>query len=141
MKTGLRLLLPMFFLLLLFACKKDEQYIPEAAVNLTIYVNDPTNLPISTIGGWKYFSGGYKGIVVYRKGQSEFVAYERCCPVRPEESASIVSVDTTNTVFLIDNSCSSKFLLNDGSTVSGPAIIPLRQYHTLYDGTTLRVTN
>lgn len=127
--------------LLLFSCKKDQQYVPAAYVNLTVYVNDPQNLALTTVGGWMYFSGGYKGLIIYRKGQNEFVAYDRCCPYLPEESSSIVSVDTANNVLVEDHSCSSQFLLSDGSTVGGPAVVPLKMYRTVFNGTELLVTN
>ena len=109
--------------------------------NLTIYINDPQNIALTTIGGWKYFSGGNRGVVVYRKGQSEFMAYERTCPYKPEEPSSMVEVDTSNNIFLIDRSCNSQFLLSDGSNISGAALIPLRSFVTIFDGTMLRVTN
>ncbi|HET6991733.1 MAG TPA: hypothetical protein VFJ43_10435 [Bacteroidia bacterium] len=128
-------------LLLFTTCKKEHQYVPNVYVNLTIYVNDPQNIVLATTGGWKYFPGGNRGVVVYRKGINEFVAYERTCPYLPDQSNSFVQVDTTNNVLLKDVSCSSEFLLSDGSTVSGPAVIPLRQFHCVFDGTVLRVTN
>jgi hypothetical protein len=126
---------------LLSACKKNEQYIPNAYVNLTIYVNDPQNIALSTVGGYKYFDGGYRGVVVYRKGQNEFIAYDRACPYNVEESSSVVTVDTTNNVILKDFSCESQFLLSDGTNISGPALIPLRVFRSVFDGTVLRVTN
>ena len=128
-------------LLLLSTCKKDQQYVPDAYVSLTIYVNDPQNTEISVVGGWKYFSGGYRGLLVYRKGQNEFLVYDRTCPFEPEEPGSVVAVDTSNNVLLKDNSCGSQFLLSDGSPVSGIAVVPLKQYRTSFDGTILRVSN
>jgi hypothetical protein len=132
-------ILPMIFFFT--DCKKEHQYVPNVYVNLTVYVNDPQNIVLTTTGGWKYFPGGNKGVIVYRKGINEFVAFERTCPYLPDEAASIVEVDTTNNIVMKDVSCSSQFLLSDGSPISGPAVIPLRQFHCVFDGTTLRVTN
>jgi hypothetical protein len=128
-------------LLLSITCKKEHQYVPNVYVSLTIYVNDQSNIALQVVDGWKYFEGGNRGVVVYRKSQNEFVAYERTCPYLPEESNSIVAVDTTNNVILKDESCTSQFLLSDGSPISGPAVIPLKQFRCIYDGTVLRVTN
>ncbi|MDQ3108644.1 MAG: hypothetical protein M3R17_02010 [Bacteroidota bacterium] len=129
-------------LLVLFStCKKEQQYVPNVYVNLVIYVNDPQNMVLQNIDGWKYFDGGNRGVVVYRKSQNEFVAYERTCPFKPEESNSIVAVDTTNNIILKDVSCTSQFLLSNGNPISGPAVISLRQFHCVYDGTVLRVSN
>jgi nitrite reductase/ring-hydroxylating ferredoxin subunit len=140
----MRVLKPILFLsaILFFStCKKEHQYVPNVYINLTIYVNDPQNIGLTTVGGWKYYDGGNRGVVVYRKGINEFVSYDRTCPYKPEESTSFVSVDTTNNIILKDVSCSSQFLLSDGSTIAGPAVIPLRQFKCTFDGTTLRVTN
>jgi hypothetical protein len=131
-----------FFILLLFSsCKKNQQYVPNVYVNLIVYVNDPQNLAIGTTGGWKYFDGGYHGLLVYRKGPNEFMVYDRTCPYQPEESDSFVSVDTTNNIILKDNSCGSQFLLNDGTPISGDAVVPLKTYRYVFDGTVLRVNN
>ncbi|MBI3509223.1 MAG: hypothetical protein HY064_01065 [Bacteroidetes bacterium] len=129
------------FLLFFSACQKEHQYVPNVYVNLIVYVNDPQNISLTTVGGWKYFSGGNRGIVIYRKGQSEFMAYDRTCPYKPEDPSSVVAVDTTNNVLMKDVSCGSQFLLSDGSNVAGHAVIPLKMYRTTFDGTTLRVTN
>ncbi|HEU4717048.1 MAG TPA: hypothetical protein VFU15_04415 [Bacteroidia bacterium] len=129
------------FLLCCAGCKKEHQYIPNVYVNLTIYVNDPGNIRLTTVGGWKYFDGGNRGIVVYRKSQNEFVAYDRTCPYKPDESSSVVSVDTTNNILLKDASCTSQFLMSDGTPIGGPAVIPLKLYRSIFDGTTLHVTN
>jgi hypothetical protein len=133
-----------FFILLLPAfssCKKEHQGVPNVYCNLTIYVNDPQNISLTTINGWKYFDGGNRGVIVYRKSQAEFVAYDRTCPYKPDEAASMVSVDTTNNILLKDMSCSSQFLLSDGTPVSGPAVVPLKMFKAIFDGTVLRVTN
>lgn len=131
----------LFTILFFPDCKKEHQYVPNVYVNLTIYVNDPQNIVLSTVGGWKYYDGGNRGVVVYRKGINEFVAFDRTCPYKPDESASKVDVDTTNNIILKDYSCSSQFLLSDGSTISGQAVIPLRAFKCIFDGTVLRVTN
>ncbi|MEO5642946.1 MAG: hypothetical protein ABIQ40_08095 [Bacteroidia bacterium] len=122
-------------------CKKEHQYVPNVYVNLVIYVNDAQNIALQNIDGWKYFDGGNKGVVVYRISQNEFAAYERTCPFKPEESNSIVEVDTSNNIILKDVSCSSQFLLSNGDPISGPAVIPLKQFKVVYDGTVIRVTN
>lgn len=121
-------------------CKKEQQGVPYAYVNLTIYVNDPQNIQLTTIGGWKYFTGGYRGLVVYRKSQSEFMIYDRACPVHADDADAIIEVDSSN-ILLKDRKCESQFLLSDGSTVSGPAIVPLQRYNYIFDGNALRIQN
>ena len=133
--------LALLALMLFSTCKKDQQYVPDVYVSLTIYVNDPANTDISIIGGWKYFEGGYRGILVYRKSQNEFLVFDRACPFESEKTESVVAVDTTNNVILKDNSCGSQFLLSDGTPISGQAVVPLKLYRTSFDGTVLRVSN
>ncbi|HTL81580.1 MAG TPA: hypothetical protein VL651_07740 [Bacteroidia bacterium] len=129
------------FFIIAVSCSKDQQYVPNVYVNLVIYVNEPQNSALATVGGWKYFPGGNRGVIVYRKGVTEFMAYERTCPYLPEQSNSFVSVDTTNNAFMKDASCGSTFLLSTGENVGGAAVIPLRVFTTLFDGTILTVTN
>lgn len=126
--------------LLMVRCKKEQQGVPYAYVNLTVYVNDPQNISLATAGGWKYFSGGYRGLIIYRKSQAEFMIYDRACPVHPDESAALIEVDSSN-IILKCPSCGSQFLFGDGSTIGGPAIIPLTHYSYSFDGTVLRVQN
>lgn len=130
----------LLLLVVLFSCRKEQQGVPYSYVNLTVYVNDPQHIALTTIGGWKYFSGGYGGLIVYRKSQSEFMVYDRACPVHPDEAAARIEVDSSN-IILKDNFCGSQFLFTDGSTIGGPAIVPLQRYPTLFDGTVLRVQN
>ncbi len=121
-------------------CKKEQQGVPYAYVNLTVYVNDPQNSSLTTIGGWKYFGGGYRGLLVYRKSQAEFMVYDRACPVHANDNTAIIVVDSSNILLRCDV-CQSQFLFSDGSTIGGPAVIPLTHYANTFDGTTLRVAN
>lgn len=121
-------------------CKKEQQGVPYAYVNLTIYVNDPQNIALTTVGGRKFYDGGYRGLIVYRKSQAEFMVYDRACPVHADDANALIIVDSSN-IILKDNLCGSQFLFSDGSTIGGPAIIPLTHYPTIFDGTVLRVQN
>ncbi len=125
---------------ILCSCRKEQQGVPYAYVSLTIYVNDPQNIALTTVGGWKYYPGGYNGLIVYRKSPGEFMIYDRACPVHSDEAGAIIEVDSSN-ILLKDNACGSQFLFSDGSTIGGPAIIPLTRYPNTFDGTTLRIQN
>jgi nitrite reductase/ring-hydroxylating ferredoxin subunit len=127
-------------LILVSSCRREQQVVPNVAVNITLYLNDPQNTSLTVVGGWLYVSGGNRGIIVHRKSQAEFVAYDRTCPYRPEESSAQVSVDSSN-VILEDRSCGSKFLLSDGSAIQTPALVPLRAYTTSFDGNAIRIVN
>lgn len=134
------LLITITFITLCVGCKKEQQGVPYAYVNLTLYMNEPQNIALTTVGGWKYIDGGYRGLIVYRKSQAEFMVYDRACPVHADEASAIIVVDSSN-IILKDDACGSQFLFSDGSTIGGPAIIPLTHYPTIFDGNVLRVQN
>jgi hypothetical protein len=141
LKQGVRIISVVLFTALLFGgCRKEQQGVPYVYVNLTIYINDPQNIALTTVGGWKYFSGGYNGLIVYRKSPGEFMVYDRACPVHPDDAGTQIEVDSSN-IILVDDVCSSQFLFSDGSTIGGPAIIPLTRYPNTFDGSTLRIIN
>ncbi len=125
---------------LISGCKNEQQGVPYVYVNLTVYVNDPQNMALTTIGGWKYFPGGYHGLLVFRKSQGEFMVYDRACPVHPGEAGTQIEVDSNNIV-LVDDVCGSQFLLSNGTTIGGPSVVPVTVYVNTFDGTTLRVVN
>ena len=141
LKRNLRMMPLVLLIALLFGgCKKEQQGVPYAYVNLTIYINDPQNMALTTVGGWKYYNGGYRGLIVYRKSQGEFMVYDRACPVHADDQGALIVVDSSN-ILLKDNLCGSQYLFMDGSTIGGPAIVPLTRYPNTFDGSTLRVAN
>ena len=90
--------------------KKNETNVPYEKVDIYIYPSQPLYNNLNNIGGWVYVSGGYKGIIVYRKDQTTFNAYERACTFDPEESCSIIKVSADN-LTCVDSCCGSKFLI------------------------------
>ncbi|MEO6903718.1 MAG: hypothetical protein ABI315_11320 [Bacteroidia bacterium] len=129
------------FLISSIQCKKEKRDdIPYTAVNLFIYTDDPSYIALSTIGGWVYVSGGVRGLIVYRKSNSEFMAYERNCTYKPNEPCSTIMVNNTN-IIAVDTCCKSQFSIYDGSVLKGPATWPLKAYNTTYEGNVLRIYN
>jgi nitrite reductase/ring-hydroxylating ferredoxin subunit len=125
--------------LFLNSCGKDENdtAIPYVYVDFLIY---PNTLDYIADGQWAYFSGGYKGIIIYRPMNDQFMAYERACPFDPLVEGARVEVESSG-IIAVDSVCGSRFLLTDGTPIAGPAGIPLKQYRTSYDGYVLRVFN
>jgi hypothetical protein len=130
------------------ACKKKAQKVqdngvPYTPINIVIYVGDPLNAPIQNAGGWKYFSGGVSGLIVYCKVQnSEFVVLDRTSTYLPDDFNARVKVQP-DAFTCKDTISGSKWQIVDGAVMSGPATAPLRLYNYTYDsGTgTLRITN
>lgn len=130
------------FLVLFSFCKKKttpvQDNIPYQTVNINIYPNDPLNFKLQVVGGWMYVNGGVNGIIVYRQtqtGSSDFIALERTSTYLPNDADARVKVLSDNFT-LKDTVSGSKWQLNNGALISGPATIALRQYNTLYDNGT-----
>ena len=135
-----RLIPLVLFLLLGNACSKDETNdIAQYYVDFTIYLNEPSCVDLTVVGGWMYVNAGTKGGIIYRKSTTEFTASERNCTFDPTASCSIVQV--LSGISAVDSCCSSRFSIFDGSVINGPATRPLYQYKTLFDGNALRVYN
>ncbi len=122
------------------ACKKDDNHdVAQYYVDFTLYLNQPSNIALNAVGGWLYVAAGTKGIIIYRRSQTEFTALERNCTFDPNASCSIVEV--VGGITSIDSCCTSRFSIYDGSVLNGPATQPLYQYNTYFDGVALRVYN
>ena len=135
----MRVLAAIIILVLIFpGCGKDRQTaIPYVYVNKLLYPNTLDYIPIS---GYLYVNGGYRGIVIYRSTQEDFMVYERCCPYDPEKTGARVSVDASG-FFCVDSVCMSRFNLPYGTPESGPSPFALLQYRYSYDGETLMIYN
>lgn len=123
------------------SCKKEARSdIPDANVDAYIYINNPTYINLSVVGGWTYVNGGVRGIVVYRKSSNEFMSYERNCTFQSTDACATITVDK-NSIMATDSCCGSQFLLTDGSVIKAPAAIPLKQYRNTFDGNVLHIYN
>lgn len=128
-----------FFILILLAvgvsCKKNspQDNAPYVPVDVNINLTLPQYQMLIAPGGWAYAQGGIKGIIVYRRSSTEFVAFDRNCTYNETNSCGSASVDSSNV--LINCSCDgSVYNIYDGSVTQGPATLPLRTYNADYDG-------
>ena len=128
-----------FISLLISECKKDKEGVPDVYVDVYLYTTDPAFYPLNATSGYTYVAGGSKGILIFRKSQTEFMAYDRHCTYKVPEG-DIVTVDVSG-LLGVDSKCSSKFLITDGSVNQGPAINSLKRYQTSFDGTVLHIYN
>jgi hypothetical protein len=126
------------------SCRKQESVsnhpVPSVPLSLRVYPNDPLNFKIQAIGGWMYFPGGLKGLVIYRKSTEEFVVIERSSSHLPNDDKAIAMV-TSDNFTLRDTISDSSWRLVDGGVIKGPAEWPLRLYQNNYDGNTLFINN
>lgn len=135
------LLLAILSITLLYACKKDKDNgIPIVPVDIYIYTSDPSFINLNAVGGWVYISGGARGILVYRKSISEFMAYDRNCTYNSSDPCAVVYVDSSN-IIATDTCCNSMFSMVDGTVLQAPAGLPLKAYYTTFNGTVLHIYN
>lgn len=136
------LTLGLFFLLLSGCSKQSENAndIPYVLVNFSINPNSTEYIRLNTVDGWEYLTGGYKGILVFRKSVNEFVSFERACPYDWQNTNARIVVDTSG-ITAYCPVCKSKYILLDGTPYSGPSRYPLKQYQTSYDGNLLYIYN
>ena len=125
-----------------FSCKKDEPApeIPYIYVNFSLNPNSTTYINLNVVNGWETVSGGYNGILIFRKSVTEFTAFERACPYDPTKKGAQVRVDQSG-ITCYCPICGSKYIMLDGTPYEGPSHYSLKQYTTVYDGTTLFVSN
>lgn len=139
-----RILIYFWLLISVCACSPDltDDPIPPAVFDdIVIQLSLPQYLPLVTKGYYEIDSqAGVRGIIVYRKDVSSYLAYERNCSFQPNDACATVNVDVSG-LFLIDPCCGSSFDFSNGYPTGGPAWRPLRQYKTYLNGTELTITD
>ncbi len=126
----------------LASCKKEEPApeIPYVYVNFTLNPNGTQYINLNSVNGWETVTGGYKGILIFRKSVTEFMAFERACPYDPQTNGSQVRVDTSG-ITCYCPACNSKYIMVDGTPYDGVSRYPLKQYAAIFDGYLLHVSN
>jgi len=125
---------------LALSCAKEENLIPDVPVNFSSPLTDPRLSRLSTAGGAVSIAGyGVAGIIIYRRADNAYVAYDRCSTVNPAKKNAVEIDDPSLTA--TDPASGAKYLLYDGSPVKAPAATSLKQYSVTVAGNTLQVTN
>lgn len=114
------------------ACRKNDELIPNVSVNEYIDLNLPSYSNLNAVNNWIYYPAGAKGLIIFRKSTTEFVAYERACTYDPNTLGAVVIMQP-NGIDAKDTICGSKFFIYDGSILNGPASRPLQQYRCTYN--------
>ena len=94
------------------------------------------------VSGWAYVNGGSHGIIVYRRGIDEFIAFDRHSPADVDGSCpDPLYPDNSNYLILHDDCNDATFSLYDGSPISN-SNYGLRQFQTSWNGQeSLRIFN
>lgn len=132
-----------FILLSLVLCscsKENEDRIPNVLVNYQITIQE---FNIKSTNGLllvnKANNTGVAGLIIFRKPNNEWVAFDRCSSVNPQQQCAIVPDDGNLTA--TDPCSGAKFSLYDGSPMKAPAKRSLKEYRVIITNFTIAVTN
>ncbi len=129
--------------LVLSACKPNQNHpVPNIPFDITIDMNLPSYDDLLGVGGYAYLNAGSRGVIIYRRGIEDFVAFDRHSPADPDGvCATPLTPDADNFLILNDECSGAQFSLYDGSPISGSEF-GLRQYVVAWGGSnTLRIYN
>ncbi len=128
-------------LLLLFSCQKENDYIQDVLVDYNLKLSLPQYSDLQTVGNHIFIAKeGVKGIIVYHQDFDTYKSYDRSCTYNPSENCA--KIDSVNSTIAICTCCDSKFLLDqNGETIDGPALLPLKQYQNTHTGDFLHIYN
>ena len=122
----------------MLSCSKDGMdRIPDAYVNYTITLQE---FNIKSQNGLLLVNNiGVAGLIIYRRPDNIYVAFDRCSSVNPRQRCAVIPDDPNLTA---SDPCSgAKFSLFDGSPVKAPAKKPLKEYQVIITNFTLTVRN
>lgn len=124
-------------LILLSSCKKDtEGRIPDVFVDYHITL---LQFNLSKTNDVLLAEGGVAGLIIYRRPDNNYVAFDRCSSVNPEKKCAVTPDAPAATV--TDPCSGGKFSLFDGTPVKDPAKRPLKQYQVIISSFEIYVTN
>jgi nitrite reductase/ring-hydroxylating ferredoxin subunit len=110
-----------------FACGKSSDYVPNVSVNFQLALANPGLNALHNPGGAVLINGyGVAGLVLYRRSNGSYAAYDRCSAYLPQNK-SAVTLDNPS-LTCTDPASGAKWLLEDGSPVKAPAIKSLKEY-------------
>lgn len=137
----------------LSSCNKNNDVIPDVAVDFTLNINDPEFVTLSSIGNHVIVTSqtnnegalsagyNYNGIIVYTSGIDVFNAYDRTCPHDYAVNGLSIKVNVDFTIAVCPK-CGTTYALSAGGTpISGIGRYPLKNYRTSFDGRYVRVWN
>lgn len=108
--------------------------------DIIINLDLPSYTTLKFDGGYQNITGGVRGILVYRKNISTYIAYERNSSFHPNDACATVDVHSSG-LYIVDTCSNSTFDFNTGNPTGGPATRPLRQYVVTLNSFELTVTD
>ena len=127
---------------------------------ITIYPNTMQYQELNVVGGYVYLTpeaeSTSRGLIVYRESETEFLAYDRMPPNYPDactDNQGNTKRLIVDFPFVVDKCNNAYYNILNGEIivvepdkipsfpVEGEVIYPLIQYHTLFDGSKLTISN
>ncbi len=125
---------------ILTSCADKGLLVADVPVNFHASLNDPRLSALSGAGGAVAINGyGVAGMVIYRRADNRYVAYDRCSTVNPEQKCA-VEIDSPN-LTATDPCSGAKFSLYDGAPVKAPAKKSLKEYQVSVSSFEIAVIN
>lgn len=129
------------FAVMLSSCSKgNEDRIPNVYVDFRIglieFDSKSTNGLLLIEKG---ANRGVSGLIIYKIANNNYVAFDRCSSVNPQQQCAVVPDDPNLTA--TDPCSGAKFSLYDGSPAKAPAKRGLKQYNVIIANLQLSVTN
>ena len=139
--TKILLFLIVTTFLLSFSCNNEKSPVPyrhfEVHVNLScpyfmnLGLGNNVFIDAEVCGVIDKRGSSGLGIIVYRLMPNIFVSFDRMCTSTTHEPVAVV-LSTENPFYLVCPKCDSKYLISDGSIVSGTAKFYLMEFNTAY---------
>jgi hypothetical protein len=82
---------------------------------------------------------GLNGIIVVKRAENDYAAFERTCPFEPEKECSIVSMNAGQQY--LECECGNSFYNLSGYPTNSPSPRKLREYFTSLSGRNLYIDN
>ncbi|MEJ6777347.1 MAG: hypothetical protein QNK85_08510 [Crocinitomicaceae bacterium] len=139
----IQLILTLTVAFMFFGCDKNSAHpVPNIPFDFSINLTLPSYSNLNGVSGWCYVNGGSRGIIVYRRGIDDFVAFDRHSPADINgDCPGALFPNIDNYLQLNDTCYNSTFSLYDGSPISG-SDYGLRAYQTAWNGNeSLRIYN
>lgn len=144
-KGSIIMFIGFFILTFLSGCEDDyESVVPYVPVNHSF---SPTIIIELNVPGGSFYLPwlGNAGIIVFRDlvdSSNPFLAFDAMCTYELTPSARVAPIDETSGLVRCSE-CKSEYILfgGSGSPTKGPAIEPLKQYRTSYNGGLINIRN
>ena len=128
----------------LFSCSNSDDpnnILPNIPVNVTLYLNNPSNNNLLSVGGWVETAGGIKGIVVYHASFDNYLAYDLACPNLPPSDCTKMIIEGGLIMKCTCNNDAKYALALGGAPQQSWTLYPAKEYRVVKNGDTLIITN